>query len=246
MSQSYQMEFVVDSRDVDLYGHCRPSALLGYLQEGATRAGLELGVSGPEILARYNSMWMVVRQWVSLKAPLQWSHRVELHTWHRGALGASSYRDFLLCRDGQEIGRAVSIWVMVDVDTHRLFRMKGLPELTGTDGGTLCFDKKLHRVAAPDTFDQVVERRLGYSETDINGHINNTRYADYACDALCLEERAAGKFVRTFQVDYVGECRAGEMLRVESTVQGCELYARGIDPEARERFGFAMVLADLP
>jgi acyl-CoA thioesterase FadM len=181
------MEFTVDSRDVDLYGHCRPSALLGYLQEGATWAGLELGVSGPEIRAKYNGMWMVVRQWVELKAPLRWGQRVQLQTWHRGAAGASSYRDFLLCRDGQEVGRAVSTWVMVDVDSHRLVRMRGMAEMTGTDGGALCFDKQLHRVPLPRVFDQVTERRLGYSETDINGHINNTRYADYACDALRLE-----------------------------------------------------------
>ena len=25
---------------------------------------------------------------------------------------------------------------------------------------------------------------MRYSDTDINGHVNNTRYADFACDAL--------------------------------------------------------------
>ena len=245
MSTSYTMEFVVDSRDMDMYGQCRPSALLGYLQEGATLAGLELGVSGPQIKARYNTMWMVARLWVELDTPLGWNQRVELQTWHRGAAGVSSYRDFLLRREGREIGRAVSTWVMVDVDSHKLFRMKDLAEFAGTDGGELCFDKKLHRVSVPGEFDGWEERRLGYSETDINGHINNTRYADYACDALHLERCGQGKFVRSFQIGYVGECMAGETIRVDTAIRGDELYARGRGGDGGERFDFAMTLANL-
>ena len=50
MSTFYEMELRVDSRDVDLFNQCRPSALLGLLQEAATQAALALGVSGPELL----------------------------------------------------------------------------------------------------------------------------------------------------------------------------------------------------
>ena len=58
MSVTYEQTFTVDSRDVDLTGCARPSAILGYLQEAATMAALEkvqlfldggahLGPSGP-------------------------------------------------------------------------------------------------------------------------------------------------------------------------------------------------------
>ena len=49
MSTFYETDFRVDSRDVDLFNQCRPSAVLGYLQEAATQAALELGVAGPQI-----------------------------------------------------------------------------------------------------------------------------------------------------------------------------------------------------
>ena len=42
MSTFYEMELRVDSRDVDLFNQCRPSALLGLLQEAATQAALAL------------------------------------------------------------------------------------------------------------------------------------------------------------------------------------------------------------
>ena len=77
MSVCYETRFRVDSRDVDLFNQCRPSALLGILQEAATQAAVELGVSGPEILKKYNCLWMVTRNWVELDAPLRWNDLID-------------------------------------------------------------------------------------------------------------------------------------------------------------------------
>lgn len=246
MSTFYEMNLRVDSRDVDLFNQCRPSALLGYLQEAATQAALALGVSGPEILEKYNCLWMVTRTWVELDAPLRWNDPVTVKTWHRGASGASSYRDFDLFRDGAPIGQGTMLWVMVDADSRRLFRMKDLVEFHGTDGGELCKSVKLRRPAMPETFDSRVRRDLRYSDTDINGHVNNIHYADFACDSLHLERLAQDKFVRSFQVGYVSECRAGETIWVDTAAQGDELFARGQGEDGAERFDFALTLEHLP
>lgn len=245
MSTVYEMKLRVDSLDVDLFNQCRPSAVLGVMQEAATQAALSLGVSGPEILKKYNCLWMVTRSWVELDAPLRWNDPITVKTWHRGASGASTYRDFDFYRDGRPIGQATSIWVMVDVDEHKLFRMKQLTEFQGTDGGALCKNIKLRRVALPEQFDGRVRRDLRYSDTDINGHVNNIHYADFACDSLHLERLGRDKFVRSFQIGYVNECRAGEALYVDTAVQGSELFARGQGEDGTERFDFSLTLADL-
>ena len=240
------MNLRVDSRDVDLFNQCRPSALLGYLQEAATQAALAIHASGPEIRAKYNCLWMVVRSWVELDAPLRWNEPLTIKTWHRGASGASSCRDFDLFRAGRPIGQAVSQWVMADVDTRALFRIKNLAEFQGTDGGELCKSLRPRRPALPDAFDHRVRRDLRYSDTDINGHVNNTRYADFACDSLRLEALGRDKFVRSFQIGYTGECRAGETLWVDTAVRGDELFARGMGDGELERFDFTLTLDRLP
>ncbi len=245
MSTYYEAQFRVDSRDVDLWGQCRPSALLGILQEAATQAALELGASGPEIRAKYNCLWMVTRSRVELEAPLRWNDLVTVKTWHRGASGASTYRDFDLFRDGKPIGQGTTVWVMVDVDSRKLFRMRELKEFQGTDGGELCKNVKLHRIPMPEHFDQRICRELHYSDTDINGHVNNIHYADFACDSLHLERLGQGKFVRSLQIGYVNECRAGETILVDTAVRGDELLARGEGGDGAERFEFSLTLADL-
>ena len=245
MGTCYEMNLRVDSRDVDLFNQCRPSALLGYLQEAATQAALALHASGPEIRAKYNCLWMVARSWVELDAPLRWNDPLTIKTWHRGASGASSYRDFDLFRDGAPVGQAVSQWVMVDADSRRLFRMKDLEEFQGTGGGELCKSVKLRRPALPEAFDGRVRRDLRYSDTDINGHVNNIHYADFACDSLHLEELGRGKFIRTFQIGYVNECRAGETVWVDTAARGDELFAQGEGADGVRRFEFSLTLADL-
>ena len=245
MSVCYETQFRVDSRDVDLFNQCRPSAVLGILQEAATQAALALGASGPQVLAKYNCLWMVTRSWVELDAPLRWNDLVDVKTWHRGASGASSYRDFDLFRDGKAVGQGSTLWVMVDADSRKLFRMKELAEFQGTDGGELCKSVKLHRIPMPEEFDNRVRRDLRYSDTDINGHVNNIHYADFACDSLHLEELGRGKFVHSLQIGYVNECRAGETIWVDTAARGDELLARGSGEDGVERFEFSLTLADL-
>lgn len=243
MSVIYETQLRVDSRDVDLFNQCRPSAVLGLMQEAATQAAQDLGVSGPQIMDRYGCMWMVVRSWVELEAPLRWNDQITLQTWHRGASGVSTYRDFEFYRDGQYIGQGVSSWVMVEADSRRMFRLKNLAEFQGTDGGERNKTIRLRRVKLPKVFDGRVRRDMGYSDTDINGHINNMRYADFACDALHLERLGQGEFVRSFQIGYLSECRAGDSILIDIARKGKELFVRGAGEDGADRFDFSLTLA---
>lgn len=243
MSKITEVTFRVDSLDVDMFNQCRPSAVLGYLQKAATYAAMELGVSGPEILKKYNCLWMVSRNWAELESPLRWNDTFTIQTWHRGGTGVATYRDFDIFRHGVRVGQAVAQWVMVDADTHKLYRMRDVSEFQDTDGGERNKSVKLHRVPSPGQFQVAGKRYLGYSDTDINGHINNSHYADYACDALHLERYGRGTFVREFQISYIGECRAGEELTMETAAEGHRLYARGVGGEGEARFEYTMSLA---
>ncbi len=246
MGTFLELEYRVGFRDVDLFQQCRPSAVLNILQEASTQASMALRISGPEALEKYNALWMVSRNWVELSAPIRGNDLLTIRTWHRGASGASNYRDFDILRDGEIIGQGVSLWVMVDAAEHKLMRLKDVAELNGTDGGELNKSVKLHRTVMPEGYDRQSLREMRYSDTDTNGHINNTRYLDFACDALRLDQLGKGKFVRTFQLDYVSECMAGETLTMETTVKENDLYARGVGRDGTERFLCAMTMEDLP
>ncbi|WP_302496008.1 acyl-[acyl-carrier-protein] thioesterase [uncultured Flavonifractor sp.] len=241
----FERGYPIDSRDVDPWNHCKPSGLMGILQEAAVAAACELHASRPEMMEKYNLFWMLARMWYRLDRPLKWNETLSIRTWHRGGSGASSYRDFDLFVDGKPVGEAVSVWVLADADTHRLARMSKIEEFQGTDGGELCKDKSLSRFKLPQEMAAADHRAMHYSDTDINGHVNNVRYADFICDAIRMDQLGQDFYVSALQVDYLAECMAGETITLFTGEQDGLRYVRGADAAGKSRFEGAVTLTPL-
>lgn len=235
-----------DSRDMDIFGYRRPSAILGLLQEAATQGAAAIGLSRPETMARYHAVWVISRIRYQLRRPIFWYEPVTIKTWHRGGKAAASYREFDLLVGEETVGEALSLWVLVDMDTHRLVRLSDVGEFEGTTGGSLCRSDTLLRLRLPQEMARGEDRRMHYSDIDINGHVNNTKYADFACDALHLEELEKGEFVSSIQLSYLTECLPGEDLELLVGHDGQAHYVSGRDSEKKERFNAQITLDSLP
>lgn len=246
MDTFYQDTYRVDSREVDLFGHCRPSALLGFLQEGATQAAVVLGISREEMLERHNAFWMLSRIRFTLSRPLHWDERLTVKTWHRGGKMAVMYREFDLSVGEERVGRALSAWVLADWDTHKILKLGDVRELDGTDGGSLIRTDILRKPRLPAEMALTEKRRMHYSDTDMNRHVNNVRYADFACDALRLEELGKGKYISSMQVSYLAECHAGEDIGLLTGRDVSGFYVVGRGSEEKDRFDAVLTLDKLP
>ncbi len=247
MDVNLEDTYLIATRDTDLCGHSRPSALLGHLQEAATQGAAAIGLSHEACLANYNAFWMVTRVRYRLTRPIRWGEELTVRTWHRGGKAAMAYREFQLVGGDEEGGRALSIWVLADWDSRKLVRLSAVEEFRETTGGSLCTGETLQKVRVPAGERPAGLRRLNYSDTDINGHINNSRYADFACDALELERLGAGRFVSSLQVDFVRECRAGDVIAL-ATAQGedGEWYVTGRGEAGETRFDARVTLEEEP
>ena len=232
-----QDRFTVDSRDVDGQNQIRPSALLGYLQEAAVQAALELGVDRDKMVEQHNCIWMLARMWYRMERPLHFNETVTVETWHRGGKGAAMYRDFDLFVDGEKVGEAVSVWVLADVDTRRLLRFSKVEAFQrDTTGGERCKTLQLSNLKPPEGLERAEDRRLYYSDTDINGHVNNVHYADFACDALHMERLGQGKYVSQLQVSYLSECQPGEIMELYTGREEDGCFVLGQDQAGKHRF----------
>ncbi len=237
MDYDYQKDFIIGTRDVDEHNHCRPSALLAHLQEAATAASVALNISREDMLAEYNVFWMLARIWFRLERPLHWDDVLTVRTWHRGGRGVSLYRDFDLSVDGVPVGEAVSNWVLANQDTRKMLRASQV-KLEGfrQTGGSLCKGITLNKLRRPEEMSAVGQRILHYSDTDINGHVNNARYADFALDVLYPQAFAEGGFLREMQVGYLAECRPGEVLTLKRSQEGEQHFVRGVGQDGVARF----------
>ena len=239
----FEYHYTVNTRDTDPFGHCRPSSLLSLLQEAATEAALDFHVSREEMLEKHNAFWMLARIWYQLKNPLHWNDTLTVRTWHRGGKGASMYRDYDLYLGDEWVGESVSTWVLADADTHKPLRLSRFSEFEGTTGEGLCKSKLLTKVRLPEGMALAEQRRLHYSDADVNRHVNNSKYADFACDALRLETLGEGQFVSALQVGFLAECRPGEILELYTGQSDGTWFVHGTDADGKSRFDAAVTLS---
>ena len=132
-----------------------------------------------------------------------------IRTWHQGGQAATLYRDYDLYVGREPVGECVSAWVLARQSDRQLLRLSAIRELDNTGGGALCKDKKLSKLRLPDGLREADRRRTRYSDTDINGHVNNTRYADSRLRRPGDGEAGGGDLPLPAQIGYLAECRPG-------------------------------------
>lgn len=245
MSQYYEHHVRLTGMDVDGRGICKASALLNHLQAAAVLAAEAGGFGRDVLLEQYGAIWMLARSWFRLEHPLRWDDSLTIRTWHRGDHAAMMYRDYDILVDGRQVGESVSGWVLANVNSRKLMRLSAISQLTNTGGGERCKSMTLHKLRCPEQLHRVERRLMRYSDTDINGHVNNTRYADFACDALRLDKLEEDRFLYSMQIGYLAECRPGEWIVLETGEKEKEHYVRGLDESGKSRFEAALFFGEV-
>ena len=243
MTDILQKTYPLTASDIDGHRLLRPSALLSYLQNMATEHADLLGIGGDVILAEHGAFWMMARLYLRLNRPIAFADReIAIHTWHRGATkSAIIYRDFDFFAGGEHLGEAVISWVLADVRDRKLVKPASIPEIRESPRPERVKDIVPAKIKLPEGLSQAMVRQVYYSDTDINGHMNNTKYADIACDAIRYEN-CCDQFLSELQINYLCECFPGDELFILRGGDGDIHYVRGTDAAGKNRFDVSMRL----
>jgi len=228
--------------DIDNHRQCRLSALLGYLQNIATEHAEILGVGGDKVMAEHGAFWLIVRLYLKLNRPIRFGEALTIQTWHRGVIkSATIHRDFDLLVGDELIGEAVMSWVLADMEGRKIIKPGSVPALAASPRPAHVKEIIPAKVKMPDALEQAMVRPVYYSDTDLNGHMNNTKYADIACDAIQYD-RCRGQFISEVQINYLHECFPGDEILVLRGEQDGVHYVRGTDTTGKNRFEVGMKL----
>lgn len=102
-----------------------------------------------------------------------------------------------------------SRWVLIDTEKRMILR-KHPPQFTDqwAEDVPIELPMKLPRLA-PEDCETLGTQTATYSRCDMNGHLNNTRYADIVCDAVPWEVWDTAQ-IRDFTISYHREVPRGE------------------------------------
>ena len=209
MEPIYRKEFEISDLYVDCFGRLKPSAILFLAQETAGHHCVELGLSW-EQLAEKGLFWAVVRHRVQITRLPRRGETVIAETWPMPTTRAAYPRALVIRdKDGNELLRLISLWVLMDLNSRAMILPgKSGVEVTGTLRGT---ELAVPRAIAVRSMERSMERTVVFSDLDRNGHMNNTRYLDWALDLLPSSFHQCHD-LREFTVCYMTESREGQTL----------------------------------
>lgn len=209
MKPTFQQTFHINALHVDRYGRAKPSSLLYFAQEAAGQHCLDLAVDWNS-LAQRHLFWAVIRHRVHVTRLPMLGETITVETWPMPTTRVAYPRSTVAYdAKGNELFRSVSLWVLMDTDTRAMVLPgKSGVEVCGTLQGT---ELAVPNSILPKALRNTVCNRVGFTELDRNGHMNNTRYMDWI-DNLLPSEFHQNYTVKDFTICYLSEAREGQQI----------------------------------
>ena len=181
--------------------------LLDAMSETAGRHAEKLGVGVRDLHAK-GLTWVLARLHVKVTNVPAAGQSVHIATWPSGRHRLFAVREFRLADDaGSEILRATSAWALMNMETRRPSRLDPHLPVFSRHPGRMVEDDfpPLPPVQAGDSR---AAYRARAADIDINDHVNNTVYLDWALRAVPAAAR--GRKPLALEVAFLGEARLGD------------------------------------
>ena len=211
MEAFYTKKFTADQIHLDRFGRLKPSAILRFAQEAAGDHCNVLELDW-DTLAERGLFWAVIRHRVQVQRLPVAGETITVETWPMPTTRSAFPRATVAYdKTGNEVFRTVSLWVLMDINSRGMV----LPGKSGValDGVVRGNELALPSSILPKPLEETVVRRVGYTELDRNGHMNNTRYMDWVDDLLPSSFHGEHP-VREFTVCYLSEAREGQQIQL--------------------------------
>ena len=241
MSMSMELDYRLRWMDFDRHGRFQPTAALDIFQDVATIQAESMGIGRDAMVSR-GVFWAVVRSKLEIVKTPSHFQVVTARTWPHTPTRFSFLRDFTM-RDqaGDLLAKATTEWVLMDIESRKFASVKDYYDGPADFDEARAFERKPRKIADFEEGNRpaitVVPR---YADIDINGHVNNARYANFAIDALNPDERHA---VRTLQLDYRHEALANVPLVVHTLVEDGRVLSKGVNEDGIIAFASLIELA---
>ncbi|KAK3272088.1 hypothetical protein CYMTET_4098 [Cymbomonas tetramitiformis] len=210
---SYSEAYRVRSYEVDARRNATLSTFARLLQETATNHALRLGFASEdgfcvdENMAANNLIWVLSKLRLQIDMAPMWGECVEVNTWFCESGRLAARRDWTVSKPEADVkvAGASSVWVLVNAETRRLSRM---PESMREQYRPSCpptpkwaIGEGEGCIKIPDIFEEaedfsVVEGiRVRFGDVDMNQHINNVVYIEWAMESIPQDLWREGKLL---------------------------------------------------
>ena len=200
---TYEKKILIRSEQVDMTRRLRISELFRLMEEASIAHTEEIGCTREKTLDR-GLLWVITRQQAQIEELPKYDEEIIIRSWQGDMMHVFFPRFYEIERAGKIIVRGQALWILIDEEEREMI----MPEEYGIEipGRPGSDDMMLPPVVMPKGFTHsgagtnaaepgngadkgagifVAENLVTrFSQVDINGHMNNTRYFDIIDDAM--------------------------------------------------------------
>ena len=204
--------YSIQAQDVDFQSRITMAALTNIL---LSTAGINADENdlGLRKLNENNSSWVLLRLAVEMDYFPKQYQDIYVETWVEELARVTTVRNFLvLDSENKIIGKASSIWAMINLETRRAM------DLTLLDGIRNQATSEKVDMEKPIKLNQVEENlfdsfKVRYNDIDINIHTNSLSYIKWISNCFSLEDYRQ-KLVSRYEINYISEIVFGDTVSI--------------------------------
>lgn len=237
--KSYETR-VIEINEVDDMGEYFFHHLLNRFAQIATESAMKLGVWNYDMMSKYG--WVVAKQYLHLDEPIHYQDRIELSTTISKGTYVSFPRYYYIKKDNRLIGTCSSVWTLLDIQKRKMVS----PQKIGITFPEAPLEHLLELPPAIQKdmeFQYITERKVLYSDVDINQHMNNTRYVEWALDFIDFDKHHQC-FISDLNIQYRKEIRPLEKVKLFMAENGHRYIVEGRNQEDEVYFTIEIYFHD--
>ncbi|MBO5287654.1 MAG: hypothetical protein J6B34_05965 [Clostridia bacterium] len=206
------------------------SRIFKFLQEVATSQMRAQKPSYNELLSQ-NKAFILSGIRVNVYEPLCAYEEIEVQSWACPSRGFTFPRSYAILRGGEVVCEANSSWALVDTRDKKLLRSSDVDLSNYYTDQPIELDSPIRfRIPAELSLSLVSEYTIRYTDTDVNGHMNNTNYPDMLFNVLPSPQ---SKTVKSIAISFLNEARCGDNLKIYLGFMDGKYYIRSVHEDGK-------------
>ncbi|MCX4285974.1 MAG: thioesterase [Clostridia bacterium] len=198
--------------DYDVSSQIKPRRVMEFMQDLATTHGDKLGF-GWDFMDANGLFWVISKVKIVFDRPLTRNMRqFKLYTWPVAPNRFFIERRFVAVgEEGERLFSCSTIWMIVERDSRKIASQETIAKFyrADFDNAPCNAGTDYARIRRDNTYSFSYERVIRRTDLDINKHVNNTNYVNFALDAL---DGTGG--IRQIEIVYHKELKLGDNVEI--------------------------------
>lgn len=198
--------------DFDVTSNVKPHRVMELMQDAATTHADVLGI-GWDYMDSNGLFWILSKVKIVFHKIIDRSVRnFKLYTWPVAANRLYMERRFeAVDEQGDTLFSSSTLWMIIERDTRKICPREVTKQYYDFDfdEATCGCDANFDRVRLDETYSIAYQRQVRRTDLDLNRHVNNTNYINYALDVLNETDKIAA-----VEIVYNKELKCGDVVNV--------------------------------